>query len=641
MVAKVILPGGETVEAEGESLLSLLDGRGLAAEAVGAVVDGEALDLRDPVPESGEVRVVTLADPEGLGPLRHTAAHVLAQAVTRLFPGVRLAIGPAIQDGFYYDFDFPTPLSQEALPKIEAEMQRIVEEDLPVERVWLSRDEALELLRDEPYKLELLRDIPEERISFYRQGEFIDLCRGPHLPSTGLVRHLKLLDLAGAYWRGDPGRPMLTRIYGTAFPTEEQLAEHLRFREEQRRRDHRTLGPELDLFSIHNDSVGAGLILWHPKGARVRRTIEDFWMEEHYKAGYQLVYTPHIGRASLWQRSGHLDFYREGMYAPMEIENQKFYLKPMNCPFHIAIYNSKTRSWRDLPIRYAELGTVYRFERSGVLHGLLRVRGFTQDDAHIICRPDQIGDEILRCLDLTMHILGTFGFREYEVTLSVRDPGHPEKYAGQDAMWEEAEGALQLALEQKGLSYQRMEGEAVFYGPKIDIHIQDSLRRFWQLTTVQFDFNLPERFDMTYMGEDGRPKRPYMVHRALLGSLERFFGILIEHHAGAFPVWLAPVQAAVLPITEVQIPYVEEVAQKLGAAGIRAEAWTRGGRTLRYLIRQAQLEKIPYMLVCGAREAAQGTAALRLRTGEDLGPQPLPEIIERISSHSADRGPGL
>jgi threonyl-tRNA synthetase len=641
MVAKVILPGGETVEAQGESLFSLLDERGLAAEAVGAMVNGELRDLRDPVPASGEVRVVTLADPEGLEPLRHTAAHVLAQAVTRLFPGVRLAIGPAIQDGFYYDFDFPNPLSHEALSGIEAEMRRIVEEDLPVEREWLSRGEALELLRDEPYKLELLRGIPGERISFYRQGEFIDLCRGPHLPSTGLVRHLKLLDLAGAYWRGDPGKPMLTRVYGTAFPTEGELAEHLRFREEQRKRDHRTLGPELDLFSIRNDSVGAGLILWHPKGARVRRTIEDFWVDEHYKAGYQLVYTPHIGRASLWQRSGHLDFYREGMYAPMEIENQEFYLKPMNCPFHIAIYNSKTRSWRDLPIRYAELGTVYRFERSGVLHGLLRVRGFTQDDAHIICRPDQIGNEILRCLDFTMHILGTFGFHEYRVTLSVRDPGHPEKYAGQDAMWEEAEGALKGALERKNLSYQRMEGEAVFYGPKIDIHIQDSLRRLWQLTTIQFDFNLPERFDMTYMGEDGRPHRPYMVHRALLGSLERFFGILIEHHAGAFPVWLAPVQAAVLPITEAEIPYVEEVAQKLGAAGLRAEAWTRGGRTLRYLIRQAQLEKIPYMLVCGAREATRGTAALRLRTGEDLGPQSLPEIIERIRSHSAARDPAL
>ncbi len=628
-MARVVLPGGVVEVKEGD-LLSVLRGR--AATAAAALVDGEVRDLRDPLPPEGEVRVLALDDPAALEVLRHTASHVLAHAVTRLFPGVKLAIGPAIEDGFYYDFRFPSPVNRDDLPRIQAEMERIVKEDLPIERVWLPRAEAEALLRGrgDDYKLELLGEIEGDRISFYRQGEFIDLCRGPHLPSTGLVRHFALLDLAGAYWRGDASRDMLTRVYGTAFPTAQALAEHLRWREEARRRDHRTLGPELDLFSIQNETVGAGLVLWHPKGARVRHEIETFWKEEHYKAGYQLVYTPHVGRARLWETSGHLDFYREGMYSPMVVEGQEFYLKPMNCPFHIAIYKTHTRSYRDLPIRYAELGTVYRFERSGVLHGLLRVRGFTQDDAHIICRPDQIEDEVLACLELTLHILGAFGFRDYKVALSVRDPSHKEHYIGSDAMWDRAENSLVRALERKGLPHVRMEGEAVFYGPKIDIHVLDSLKRSWQLTTIQFDFNEPERFDMAFVGDDGQPHRPYMVHRALLGSLERFFGILIEHYGGAFPVWLAPLQAAVLPVTEGEIPYAEGVAEELRKAGIRAEAWTRERKTLRWLIREAQLQKVPYMLVCGAREAAAGVVALRLRTGEDLGPQPVSAVVARI-----------
>ena len=597
-------------------------------EAVAALVDGELRDIRDPVEEGRKAKLLKLTDPESLDVLRHTAAHVLAQAVRRLFPGVKLAIGPAISDGFYYDFDFPSPITREDLPRIEEEMKRIVAEDLPVERVFLSRAEAEELLKKdgEVYKLELLSEIPDERISFYRQGEFIDLCRGPHLPSTGLVRHFKLLDLAGAYWRGDATRVMLTRIYGTAFATAEALSEHLKWREEARRRDHRRLGPELDLFSIHNDTIGAGLVLWHPKGARVRHEIETFWKERHFEGGYQLVYTPHIGRARLWQQSGHLDFYREGMYAPMDIEGQEFYIKPMNCPFHIAIYKSRTRSYRELPIKYAELGTVYRFERSGVLHGLLRVRGFTQDDAHIICRPDQVEEEIRKVLRFALEMLRAFGFSEFSAHLSTR----PAKYVGAPEAWDLATEALRRAIAAEGLDYDVKEGEGAFYGPKIDIDIEDSLRRAWQLTTIQFDFNLPERFDMTYVGEDGREHRPYMIHRALLGSLERFFGILIEHYGGAFPPWLAPVQAAVLPITEEQIPYAEGVAEQLRAAGLRAEAWTRGGKTLRYLIREAQLQKIPYMLVCGAREAEAGKAALRLRTGEDLGALDLEEIIARI-----------
>ncbi|HIE48297.1 TPA: threonine--tRNA ligase, partial [Candidatus Bipolaricaulota bacterium] len=453
----------------------------------------------------------------------------------------------------------------------------------------------------------------------------------------GLVKHFKLLDLAGAYWRGDSTRVMLTRIYGTAFASAEALEQHLRWREEARRRDHRRLGPELDLFSIHNDTIGAGLVLWHPKGARVRHEIESFWKERHFAAGYQLVYTPHIGRARLWQQSGHLDFYREGMYAPMDIEGQEFFIKPMNCPFHIAIYKSRTRSYRDLPIKYAELGTVYRYERSGVLHGLLRVRGFTQDDAHIICRPDQVEAEIRKVLRFALEILRAFGFSDFSAHLSTR----PAKYVGTPEAWDLATAALRRAIEAEGLDYDVREGEGAFYGPKIDLDIEDSLRRSWQLTTIQFDFNLPERFDMTYIGEDGREHRPYMIHRALLGSLERFFGILIEHYGGAFPVWLAPVQAAVLPITEEQIPYAEEVAERLRTAGLRAEAWTRGGRTLRYLIREAQLQKIPYMLVCGAREAEAGKAALRLRTGEDLGALDLEEIIARIRDRVQRKTPEL
>jgi len=635
-MAKVILPGGGVCEAQGITFLELL---GPKANAAAVLLDGKLLDLRETIPTTGEARILSLTDPEALEVLRHTAAHILAHAVTRLFPGVKLAIGPAIADGFYYDFRFPEPISHEDLPRIEEEMRKIVEKDLPLERIWLSRAEAERLLRerDEIYKLELLSEIPGEEISFYRQGEFLDLCRGPHLPSTGLVRHFKLLDLAGAYWRGDPNRDMLTRVYGTAFATEKELTEFLRWREEARRRDHRVLGPQLDLFSIQNDMVGAGLVLWHPKGARIRRLIEDFWVAEHFKAGYQLVYTPHIGRARLWQISGHLDFYRESMYAPMDIEGQEFFLKPMNCPFHIAIYKSRTRSYRELPIRYCELGTVYRFERSGVLHGLLRVRGFTQDDAHIICRPDQVEEEIREVLRFAMYMLRSFGFRDFSAYLSTR----PEKFVGNPEDWDRATEALRRAVEAEGLSYEVKHGEGAFYGPKIDIEVQDSLKRPWQLTTIQFDFNLPERFDMTFIGPDGRKVRPYMIHRALLGSLERFFGILIEHYGGAFPVWLAPVQAVVLPVTEAEIPYAEEVAGKLLAEGIRAEAWTKERKTLRWLIREAQLQKIPYMLVCGEKERAEGKVAVRLRTGEDLGPQPLSEVIARIKSASSSRTPDL
>ena len=637
-MAKVVLPQGDVIEASGVSLLELLRERGLADGIVGALQDGELRDIRDPLPTDGEVKALTITDPEALEILRHTAAHIMAQAVLRLFPGTKLAIGPSIRDGFYYDFEFEKPISHEDLPKIEEEMRKIVAADYPVERVFLSRQEAIELYkkRGDVYKLELIAEIPDEEISFYKQGEFIDLCRGPHLPSTGMVKHFKVLELAGAYWRGDPNNPMLTRIYGTAFPTAEALEEYLKWREEARRRDHRTLGQQLDLYSIHNE-IGAGLVLWHPKGAKVRRIIEEFWVREHEREGYELVYTPHIGKSRLWEISGHLEFYRESMYAPMDIEGQEYFIKPMNCPFHIAIYKTRTRSYRDLPIKYAELGTVYRYERSGVLHGLLRVRGFTQDDAHIICRPDQVEEEILKVLRLALRILRTFGFTEFSAHLSTRPP----KFVGEPEAWDLATESLRRALEEEGIPYDVKEGEGAFYGPKIDIDIEDSLRRSWQLTTIQFDFNLPERFDMNYIGEDGRKHRPYMIHRALLGSFERFFGILIEHYGGAFPVWLAPVQAVVLPVTEEQGAYADSVAERLREAGIRAESWSRGGKTLRYLIREAQLQKIPYMLVCGPREAEAGTVAVRLRTGEDLGPRPLEEVIARVRDREATRAEEL
>ncbi len=632
-MAAVELPDGEVVEAQDMTGLELAQAQGV--DAVAMVADGQLCDVRDRLPATGRIRLVTAEDPLALEVLRHSAAHVLAHAVRRLFPDVKLAIGPAIRDGFYYDFEFPEPPRSEDLERIEQEMGKIVKEDLPIERVELPKAEAVELLRrgGEVYKQELLDDLQQREISFYKQGEFIDLCRGPHILSTGGVRHFKLMDLAGAYWRGDAERTMLTRIYGTVFPSREGLKEHLRRLEEARRRDHRVLGPQLELFSINNEDIGAGLVLWHPKGARVRQELEDFWVREHYRHGYQLVRSPHIGRARLWERSGHLEFYREGMYSPLNVEGQEFYLKPMNCPFHIDIYNSRTHSWRELPVRYAELGTVYRYERSGVLHGLLRVRGFTQDDAHIICRPDQVEEEIRSTLRFALHMLRTAGFSEFAVYLSTR----PAKFVGEPERWDLATEALRRAVQAEEMPYEVKEGDGAFYGPKIDIDVADSLGRAWQLTTIQFDFNLPERFDMSYTGEDGHLHRPYMIHRALYGALERFVGILIEHYGGAFPPWLAPVQAVVLPVTEEQIPYSEAVAAQLTAEGVRAEAWGRAGKTLRWLIRQAQLQKVPYMLVVGPREAEEGKVALRLRTGEDLGPQEVEEIAARIEQAARSR----
>ena len=550
----------------------------------------------------------------------------MAHAVKELFPDARLAIGPATEEGFYYDFDISRPLTPEDLEKIEGKMAEIIKDNKPFNRKILSRKEAIELFRKqgEEYKVELLNEITDEQVSVYEEGGFTDLCRGPHVSSTGVVRAFKLLSIAGAYWRGNEKNKMLQRIYGTSFEDAKALKEYLAFLEEVKKRDHRRLGKELDLFSI-SDEIGPGLILWHPNGAIIRRGIEDFWREEHSKAGYQILFTPHIARLNLWQRSGHWDFYRENMYSPMEIEGMEYELKPMNCPFHLYIYKSSLRSYRDLPIRYAELGTVYRYERSGVLHGLLRVRGFTQDDAHIFCREDQIEDEILKVLDFTLFILKTFGFDEYDVYLSTR----PEKYVGTLEHWERSTGALKSALEVKGLSYSIDPGEGVFYGPKIDIKVKDSLKRAWQCSTIQVDFNNPQQFDMSYRGSDGKEHKPIMIHRALMGSLERFFGILIEHYAGVFPVWLAPTQASVLTIAERHAEYATQVAERLKAEGVRTGV-NLDNEKIGHKIRGATIRKVPYLVIIGDKEISEGTLSLRRRNGEDLGAMTQENFIAMI-----------
>jgi len=572
--------------------------------------------------------------------LRHSASHVMAQAVLEKFPEGKVAIGPPIGDGFYYDFDLPRALTPEDLEEIEARMREIIAEGHDFVCQGIDEEKARRIFADQPYKLELIDGIlsagtdeygePLEeapQLSIYQSGPFVDLCRGPHVSNAREINPdaIKLLNVAGAYWRGDERRPMLQRIYGTAWETSRQLEEFLAWREEVAKRDHRRLVRELDLLSFHEDT-GAGLAHWHPKGGQIRVLIEDYWRKLHYEGGYDIVFTPHIGRAQLWETSGHLDFYKDGMYAPMDIEGQEYYIKPMNCPFHIMIYKSQMRSYRELPLRWAELGTVYRYERSGVLHGLLRVRGFTQDDAHIFCTPEQVGDEILRVLDFSLNLLRGFGFEEFKVALSVRDPRTPEKYAGADEMWRQAEVSLVKALEARNLPYERMEGEAVFYGPKIDLHVKDALGRTWQLTTIQFDFNLPERFDMTYVGEDGKEHRPYMVHRALLGSLERFFGILVEHYAGAFPVWLSPVQVMLIPITERHVEYARSIGEQLKAEGLRVEVDDSSER-MQAKIRNAQLQKVSYMLVIGDREMEAREVNLRLRDGEVPGAMPVGEFI--------------
>ncbi len=594
------------------TLLELARKEGKAKVAIAAKVDGDVVDLARPVPEGASVAWVLPTDPDGAEILRHSTAHVMAAAVKELFPEARITIGPAIENGFYYDFDVETPFTPEDLEKIEGRMREIVKADLPFVREEAGKAQARTLFPGEPYKGELLDDIREETVSLYRMGDFLDLCRGPHVPSTGRIGAFKLMNTAGAYWRGDSKNRMLTRIYGAAFATKKELEEHLRILEEIKKRDHRKLGRELDLFSV-SDDIGPGLILWHPKGAAVRRIMEDFWRDEHARAGYDLVFSPHIARLDLWRVSGHTDYYRQAMFSPIEVEGQEYQLKPMNCPFHIQIYKSRMRSYRELPIRYAELGTVYRYEPSGTLHGLLRVRGFTQDDAHLFLRPDQLDEEIFSLLDFTLFVLRSFGFDRYDIYLSTR----PEKYAGTLANWDLAESALRKALERKGLPFAVDPGEGVFYGPKIDIKIKDMLGRSWQCSTIQVDFNNPERFDAAYIAEDGTAHRAIMIHRALMGSLERFFGVLVEHYAGAFPAWLAPVQVDVLPVTDRQNGYAGEVVEKLRGAGFRANGDFRNEK-LGYKIRESQMNKVPYALVTGEREASQGVVTPRRRGGEQL-----------------------
>lgn len=539
----------------------------------------------------------------------------MAHAVKMLFPDAKLAIGPATEDGFYYDFDLERPLTPEDLERIEGKMKEIIRDNSLFIRKVLKKADAIDLFRNmgEPYKVELLEEIADDEVSVYEEGGFVDLCRGPHLPSAGIIKAFRLLSIAGAYWRGSEKNKMLQRIYGTAYSTEKDLKDYLSFLEEVKKRDHRRLGKDLDLFSM-NDEIGPGLILWHPNGAVIRKEIEDFWRNEHVKADYKILYTPHIARLNLWQRSGHLDFYRENMYSPMEIDNIEYELKPMNCPFHIQVYKSSLRSYRELPVRYAELGTVYRYERSGVLHGLMRVRGFTQDDAHIFCTEDQIEDEIMKVLDFTLFVLKTFGFTEYDVYLSTR----PDKYVGTAENWERSTNALKNALDSKGLAYAVDPGEGVFYGPKIDIKVKDSLKRAWQCSTIQVDFNNPERFDIAYRASDGKDHTPIMIHRALMGSLERFFGILIEHHAGAFPVWLAPVQVALLTIAERHADYALSLASRLKTEGIRTET-NLDNEKIGHKIRGATIRKMSYLVIIGDKEVSEGGLSVRRRNGDNLG----------------------
>ncbi len=555
----------------------------------------------------------------------------MAEAVQSMFPDAKFGIGPAIEAGFYYDFALPRSLNPDDLKTIEAKMSEIIASDVPFVRDEVAKKEARRLFAAQPYKLELIDEIPDDKVSLYRQGSFVDLCRGPHVSSTGEIKAFKLLSIAGAYWRGDENRPMLQRIYGVAFDTKEALAEHLEKLEQAAKRDHRKLGRELDLFSIH-DEAGPGLVHWHPKGAVIRRVIEDFWREEHIKRGYDIVYTPHIAKLDLWKTSGHWEFYHDYLYSPMEVEGQEYILKPMNCLGHILIYKTRRHSYRELPLRYAELGTVYRYERSGVLHGLSRVRGFTQDDAHIFCRFDQLEDEVIGVLDLARFMINTFGFTHYQVLLSTR----PEKYAGSIQVWDGATETLSQALAHLGLAYKIDPGEGVFYGPKIDIKFEDAQGRAWQGPTIQVDFNLPQRFNVTYIGEDGKEHLVAMVHRTVLGSMERFLASLIEHYGGAFPVWLAPLQVIVIPVADRHLDYAHKLEAELKSDGVRVQVNARS-ETVNLKIRQAQLDKIPYMLVVGDKEVAASTVSIRLHSGEQLASQSFDSFKKTIKMAIVDK----
>ena len=588
----------------------------IALRCHGKLVDPASINQ-----DTEDYEIITFSSDEGKEIYRHSTSHIMAHAVKELFPEAKYAIGPAIEDGFYYDFDYN--FTPDDLVAIEKKMKDIIRQNNPFIQKDMSKNEALKFFKEkgENYKVEILEGIEDERVSMYEEGSFIDLCLGPHLPSTGKVKAFKLLSIAGAYWRGDEKNKMLQRIYGVSFPTKEALRNHLVFLEEVKKRDHRKLGRELDLFSM-SDEYGPGLIFWHPRGAIIRRVIEDFWRNEHYKAGYQLLFTPHVAKLDIWNKSGHLDFYKENMYSPMTVEGSEYEIKPMNCPFHIYIYKNHLRSYRDLPIRYAELGTVYRYERSGVLHGLLRVRGFTQDDAHIFCTSEQLASEIDKVIEFTLFVLRIFGFTQYDVYLSTR----PDKYVGSDENWEQSTSSLKNALERKGIDYKIDPGEGVFYGPKIDIKVKDALGRAWQCSTIQVDFNIPERFGIEYRGSDGKEHRPLMIHRALMGSLERFFGMLIEHYAGIFPLWLAPLQVMILSIAERHNDYALNVKDILIQNEIRCSVDDDNAK-IGYKIRNATLLKTPYLFIIGDQEIEKEAVSVRKRDGTDLGQMPLNNII--------------
>ena len=569
--------------------------------------------------------------------LRHSTAHLMASAIDQLFPGTKFAIGPHIEHGFYYDMELAQPLGEDDLPAIEAKMREIAKGNHRFEPSTMTREEALAWAAEhgQAYKAELIEGFDDAVIGFYKHGDFMDMCAGPHVRYSKKLKHFKLTQVAGAYWRGDEKRQMLTRVYGLAFETKDELEAHLTLLEEAAKRDHRRLGKELELFQVTQE-YGGGLVLWMPNGAFIRKQVEDFWRESHLDRGYELLFTPHIAPLTLWDKSGHTDHYTDSMYAPMEVEGQPYQLKPMNCPFHIGVYNSRQRSYRELPIRYAELGTVYRYERSGTLHGLMRVRGFTQDDAHLFCTEETLEAELSGCLDIAQLMYETFGFPDYEVELSCRDSQNADKYLGSDEIWELSESTLAKVLDDRGIAYKRIEGEAAFYGPKIDVKVVDAIGRSWQLTTIQLDFTQPERFDLTYVGADNKPHRPIMIHRALLGSIERFFGILIEHYAGNFPAWLAPVQAKILPLSVKFLEYAHEVAAQLKAAGVRASV-DSSDEKLGYKIRKAELERVPYSLVVGGREAEDGTVGVRKRLQGDLGAMPVADFAARLQSEVAER----
>jgi threonyl-tRNA synthetase len=645
-IIKVKLPDGSTKEVpKGSTALDVARSISprLADAALVARTNGDLIDLTKPLEQDTELRILTERDPEALQVYRHSSAHLMAAAVLELFPETKLGHGPATESGFFYDFYRPTPFTPEDLEKIEKKMQEIVARNEPYAREWLPHREGLEQFQREGdfMKCHFIEQFtqPDEKISLYKTGKFVDFCRGPHIPSTGKIKAFKLLNIAGAYWLGDEKNPQLQRIYGTSFFSKKELDEFLKQQEEAKKRDHRALGKQLDLFSIQ-DIAGPGLIFWHPKGGRMRKEMEDWMREEYLRRGYDLVYTPHVARVDLWQTSGHEGYYAQNMFTPMELDDANYRIKPMNCPFHILIYKDKLRSYRDLPVRLGELGTVYRYERSGVMHGLLRVRGFTQDDAHIFCTPEQIEDEIVGCMDFALEVLRVYGFEQFQVELSTWDPNDRKNFCGSEDQWNLATKSLETALHRRTIEYRIIPGEAAFYGPKIDVKLVDAIGRLWQLSTIQFDFNLPARFDLEYVGEDGQRHQPLMVHRALYGSVERFFGVLIEHYAGAFPVWLSPVQAVVIPISERHAEYATRIGDALKAENVRVEVDLRNEK-MNAKIREHALQKVPFLLIVGDKEAEANTVNVRTRGKEKTETVPFTDFQSRLRRLIAEKAATL